>query len=136
MSKGEWRRDRLTGLPVALVARCDERHLDDAGRIDVSSWSDCDLFDIRSIAAVAGYADWRYFETVVLEGTDQPFHVHRIPLYSIDGDWLATFIATHTNSAQAGRAALDETKSMQARAAVLTQVSSVSSGCNLLDTSN
>ena len=114
MSKGPWRRDALTGLPMTLVARCDERHLNDAGHIDVSSWSDCNLFDVRSIAAAAGYADWRYFKRVVLKRSDQPFHVHRIALYDADGRRLAVVIGTHTNSAQAGRVALDDHKREQA----------------------
>lgn len=103
MSKGPWKRDRWTGIPMSLLTRVDEQHLTDEGHVDVRSLADCNVFCVNSIAALCGYRDTEYFRGKVLSDPNCPIHVRRMNLTASDSDEVvAQICATHVNSAVAG----------------------------------
>ncbi len=100
MRSGPVLRCPLTGLAMTRKARdglnkLPEEVLNDDGTFDASAFGDCNLFDVRSIAAAAGYRDSRYFIAKVLTNPTSPFHAH--PVNAENGRTLT--YATHANSA-------------------------------------
>ena len=91
MSKRNWSRDPLTGLPETVDVTGDLRE----------RYPDCDLFSVNSITAAAGYGRRYYFEGLV-EANPKLFHAH--PVRDVNGRTVT--LATATNSAQAGGANL------------------------------
>ena len=98
MAKSAWAKDWLTGLSRKKMKALREDLLRNDGALSPDAFPNCDLFDVRSIAAAAGYADPYYFETRVLTDPSSPFHAH--PLTTEAGKTIG--YATHTNSARAG----------------------------------
>jgi hypothetical protein len=87
MSKGKWERHYGVRESIAL----DRADLASAKR------QRCDVFDVRSFAALAGYRDWRHFGDFTL--CEAPLDVcHSVPIRASNGS-VATR-ATCANSAQ------------------------------------
>lgn len=129
MSKESWKRDPRTGLPVSVFDRCDLRYVDDRGQFDVARYPDCNVFNVASLAARAGFRDPRHFRDKVLLHSQSPFHVHRIEVRDdMDGRYLATVFATHANSAEAGGKMWQAMKREEARSrATISPASSATS---------
>lgn len=87
----------------------------DDGDINPSRLPDCDLFNVSSIAAVAGFADPRYFAQVVLRKPQTLFHYRTEILRDEDGREVGRVFATHANSAEVGGKALREMQRQAAR---------------------
>ncbi len=103
MSREPWKRDPLTGIPVATLAQLDEARLAADGSLNIELPSDCNLFCVNSIAALCGFKDAGYFRDEVLTRLDYPVHVHKIELTTAESRRVvATIYATHTSSALAG----------------------------------
>jgi hypothetical protein len=80
-----------------------DEYLDAEGNFDRGLLPDCNLFDVRSIAAVCGFRDRAYFRDIVLPHPDCPIHVHRIVLRDQKtGNRVEVVYATHQNSADFG----------------------------------
>ena len=100
MSKGVWTRCPISGISMAKLEQTDFLS---AGR-EFKTWlfPDCDVFDERSIAALAGFGERiDNFKARALAPGSSYFHLH--PLTDDDGRVLG--YATHTTSAGAGAAA-------------------------------
>lgn len=95
MSKQKWIRCPVTDLPISQIP---DKYLTHAGAFDTRSYSDCNLFEMRSIAAAAGYQDWRYFRDVVVTGTHSHFHFYQVH----DNNGRLVTVATRTTSAEHG----------------------------------
>ena len=100
MSKGPWKLCPWIGISMATLERSEPEVLTDDGEFDRDLLLDCDLFDIRSIAAAAGCRNFAYFRDVILTDPSSPFHMRRIVLRDSktarrEGD----IFATHTDSA-------------------------------------
>ena len=103
MSRGPWKRDPLTGIPLATLAQLDEAQLAADGSLNIELPSDCNLFCVNSIAALCGFRDAGYFRDEVLTRLDCPIRVRMIELTTAESRRVvATIYATHTNSALAG----------------------------------
>ena len=103
MSRGKWQRCPYTGRPLRILSRANEEALTWEGYFDRSNVPDCDLFDVRSIAAVCGFRDVAYFVGHVLPHQDCRIHIHRVPLLDAEtGELIVEVVATHTTSAQVG----------------------------------
>ena len=103
MSRGPWKRCPKTGLSLARLSRVSEDYLTLEGNFHPGRFSDCDLFDVRSIAAVCGFRDWAYFRDRVLTRSDCPIHIRKVELRDQDtGQLIAKVLGTHHNSAEVG----------------------------------
>jgi hypothetical protein len=102
MSRGQWKKCSNTGIPLHVMVRAAEEFLTFEGEFDPGQLGRCDLFDVRSISAAAGFKDHRYFSKTVLRHPESPFHTQQVELSDERGNDLATVIATHTNSAEFG----------------------------------
>jgi hypothetical protein len=86
MSRGKWRRDEITGLPLTVLERLE------ADAIDLP---DCNIFGWQQIAEAAGASNVsRFRKRALLDGR---FHHHN--LRDLDGH--NGVVATHINSAAA-----------------------------------
>ena len=86
----------MTGLPLGRIP--EEYLITPDDRFDTSRYPECDLYDVRSIAAAAGYLDWRYFRDQVITAPGSHFHAHGICGHN---GCVLTY-ATHTMSAAHG----------------------------------
>jgi len=103
MAKNRWKRDPLTGLTRKQLEDLPGRYVTRDGLFNCAALPDCNLYDVRTIAAEANY-DARYFRDVVLTHSGSPFHVHKISAENADGSKGRILVyATHTDSAHAGR---------------------------------
>jgi hypothetical protein len=102
MSKGPWKRCPYTGMSMALMCRAKEGFLDWEGFFDYTPLPDCNLFDVRSFAAAAGFETKRHFVDYVLSCEGTPFHFYRLSITDDEGHQLFDVFATHVNSAQVG----------------------------------
>ena len=93
MSKGPWKRCQTTGIRIALLP---DRYKV-GGDFDRSQFPDCDLFDLRTIAAAAGLPRVDDFKRRVM--TDPTSPIHLWPIYD---DFGVLGWATATNSAEQG----------------------------------
>ena len=125
MSRSKWKRCPKTGIRVAVLAQVDEKHLDSAGDVDLTQLVDCDVFNVREIATLAGFRDARYFRDKILTSARSPFHVRRLQLTGSDsGCPIVDVVATHTNSARAGGYWWWQAQSDRARQRVITDPTS------------
>lgn len=119
MSKGKQIRCAITGERKSVIDDFDELYRKADGTFDPSVDSDCNLFNVRSIAAAAGYSDWRYFRDNLLTGTSSTWHVRKIPftvVRSADGQKERVIVyATHSDSAEAGGKLYREHQTKQRR---------------------
>lgn len=104
MRRGPVPRCPVTGLPMTpksrdSLSKLPEKFLKDDGTFNAATLGDCNLFDIRSIAAAAGYRDVRYFIAKVFADPSSPFHAHPI---NCDETGRVMLYATHSNSADWG----------------------------------
>jgi hypothetical protein len=91
MSRGQWKRCPITGIPVSQLPQGSE--------FDKSKFPDCNLFDVRSIAHAAGFGKQvNNFYARVLTDPSSPLHLHS--LRADNGSALS--YCTHTDSAIAG----------------------------------
>ena len=105
MSKGPQKRCPWTGERKAVIDYLDDNFLTSDGSFNPDVYRDCDVFDIRSFAAAAGFRDWGYFRDQILTNAGSHWHVHRhsFTVYRPDeGTERAEIYATHSNSAAAG----------------------------------
>lgn len=103
MRDGPVPRCPLTGLPMTGKARNSLVRLPDDlqttdGQFKPEAFSGCNLFNVRSFAAAAGYGDVRHFVEKVLTDPSSPFHAH--PIATETGRIVG--YATHTTSAEWG----------------------------------
>ena len=128
MSRGKWRRCPATGISLARLEKVSEEYLTPDGHFDPRRLPDCDLFDVRSVAAACGFRNWRYFQTRVLVHPECPIHVHRLRLADDEtGQFVAEIVATHQNSAVDGGAMWRETQVAAARERAMFTTSAVAS---------
>ncbi len=103
MSKGLWKRCPYTGVPVRVLSRISEDHLTSEGYFNTAAYPDCNIFCLRSFAALAGYKDHDYFRDAVLSHSKSPFHTHAFTLVDDEtGEAFGRLHFTHQNSAAAG----------------------------------
>jgi len=124
MSKGPWKKCPLTGVSLAKLSRSDAP-LTEEGNFDPAFWPDCNVFDIRSIAAHCGFADVAHFENVVLRTSGCPIHFRSV------GSPTERIYGTHTSSAQAGGETWRSEQRTAARARCDAGVFDVASGSSL-----
>lgn len=98
MPKGTVKREPYSRIKLALIP---EEHLLD-GKLDLTQWPDCNVWDIRIFAARAGYKDWRYFRDVKLTDPTSPFHAHQIYGFTAKGARVVVGYFTHQHSAEWG----------------------------------
>lgn len=97
MARGPWGKCPLTGISKRkLSTQVGETILCDDEVINPEVFPDCDIFDVRSFTAAAGYKDVAYFVDVVLQDSA----CHAIPVRTESGRSLG--FATNTISAEAG----------------------------------
>lgn len=102
MAKNKWKLDPLAGLTKKQLGELPDQYLNRDGLLERAALEDCNIFDIRTIAAEAGYEP-RYFRDVVLCHQSSPFHMHAISAEKADGSKGRTLLyATHIDSARAG----------------------------------
>lgn len=102
MSKGPWKarpRCQITGLLIRDVQRLEEEYLNNDGTFNTAPLSDCNLFDVRSIASAAGYSDSKYFIETVIADPSSPLHLHELCDEELGKPLV---LATHSNSAAWG----------------------------------
>jgi len=99
MAKGRWLRCPVTEIPLG---RLPDQYQKADGSFDTSSFPDCNIFNIRSFAAAAGYRDPRYFRDVVLTDPSSPFHAHKLYGFTEKGAQVVVGFFTHVDSAQWG----------------------------------
>jgi len=105
MSKGSQIRCPWTGERKAVIDNLDEPYKAQDGGFNPNAFPGSNLFDIRSIAAAAGFKEWRNFRDYVLTDTGSWWHAHKhtFTVYRPDGGTeRAVIYATATNSAVAG----------------------------------
>ena len=98
MARGPWVRCPWTGISKRKLKQIGETFLYDEGGFNPETYPDCDIFDVRSFAAAAGYKDVPHFVTTVVTDQSSPFHARQIRTES--GRLLS--LATDTTSAEAG----------------------------------
>ena len=103
MKKGAKRFCGITGMSKSVLEEADEKFLTHEGEFETGRYPDCDLFNKWEIAKMAGSSDDRHFVENVITHPGSPFHFYEILLVDSDGRYLNTVLATHTNSAQAGK---------------------------------
>lgn len=96
MSRKEWKRDPVTGIPIGRLRASDHADFYDAFKSE--RYPDCDIFSLPEIALTAGFTRVYDFRSRAL--TDPASHFHLYPLIGGDGEILS--YATNTTSAQAG----------------------------------
>jgi hypothetical protein len=109
MSSAPWRRCSTTGYRIGMLAGLPEQLLRPDGSLDPGAWSDCNLFNVSSIAAVAGATNVTRFERKALR--DPRFAHHEIR----DDEGLVT-VATHADSAVAYGAIIKAEAATRSRA--------------------
>src|SRR5215813_2743977 len=124
MSKGPWKKCPLTGMSRAKLGRSDAPLTDD-GNFEPAFWPDCDIFDIRSFAALCGFADAAHFENVVLTTSGCPIHFRSV------GPPTERIYGTHTSSARAGGEIWRSAQLSAAQTRGHASAFDVSSGSNL-----
>jgi hypothetical protein len=116
MSKGSWQQCPYTGMPRSILDRTSDDQTTNNGYFRTNQLPDCNLFDVRSIAAACGYRDHEYFRRFVLTHPNCPIHVQRVPLVDDETDTrLGEIIATHQNSADYGGRIWHEMQAAAAR---------------------
>ncbi|MCH9050076.1 MAG: hypothetical protein IIA72_03195 [Proteobacteria bacterium] len=95
MSKGSWKRDPTSGLPVKRLGEIDEAKLNDGGGLNPGVYPNCNLFSTNSAAIEAGATN--VSRTLSRMMLDPRFHHHKI--YDTNG--VLVTIATHADSARA-----------------------------------
>ena len=129
MSKGPQNRCPWTGETKRVINNLDDSFQTNDGSFNPESFSDCDLFDVRSIADAAGFKDWRDFRDRILTDAGSWWHVYKetFRVKRADGGVeFATIYATASNSAAAGGELYRAYQTEQRRARVFTDVSSCS----------
>jgi hypothetical protein len=99
MSKGRWIRCPITGLTKTQLDQLPDEYLNREGRFNILALPDCNVFDVRTIAAVAGWKEHRYFSGEVLGSPSSSLNTHKVRS-DINGSVLLH--ATHMNSADWG----------------------------------
>ena len=131
VSKGPQNRCPWTGERKAVIDCLEEPYIGPDGKFDREAFPGCDLTDIRSISAEAGFKDWKYFRDKAITNAGSFWHVHKhtFEVHRDDGSTkLATIYGTVSNSAAAGGELYRAFQTEQRRARVFTDVSSISSG--------
>ena len=95
MSKGSWKRDPTSGLPVRRLGEIDEAKLRDDGSLDPAVYPGCNLFSANSAAIEAGATN--VSRTLTRMMSDPRFHHYKI----YDSNGVLVTIATHADSARA-----------------------------------
>ena len=83
MSSGAWKRCLITGIPMSLLSRADDRYLSTDGNFEPAKMPDCNIFDSRSFAAICGFDDHRHFVAKVLKHPDCSIHFHQTGSFDI-----------------------------------------------------
>src|SRR5687768_15933685 len=97
MGKGRWKRDPVTKLTAQQLSELPEELLTtDGTRVDLRSYSDCNIFTPHALVEAADYSDETWFFNKVLTDPSSPFHAHQIK--NENGDVVRYF--THTHSAE------------------------------------
>lgn len=99
MSKGPWKRCKISGISLVKLRGTD--YLSDTGEFKTWWFSDCDLFDVRSIAAAdpdEGFTRVDDFLKRVVTDPSSPIHLHQL----INDDGHGIGYATAQNSAERG----------------------------------
>ena len=110
---------------MGRLADVSEDLLLDDGSLDPEKFPDCDLFNVNTIAAVAGYSP-EWFEKEVVTDPSSPFHLQKIQ--NAQGNTISW--ATHANSAEWGGTEFRK-ETEKVKRANLKQFTDVSGGANL-----
>gem|GEM_PF-4940258 len=131
MSRGKWKREPLTGVRLKTLEGTD--CMNGCGEFRADDFPDCNVYDVSTIANLAGFSRPDHFKSRALTDNSSYFHLH--PVVSDEEKLLAycynrkekiLTYCTHVDSAKAGGEAYR--KAANARMKAGKKITDVSGG--------